>query len=99
MKIKWKIVWLTIMYLTIIILVALILFKPGAYKGSNADITTSVPDAVLKCVFSENNLTMSWEYTYLNESNSLDAYRFAVENNCSFVHQRYKLNKSEEEKN
>jgi hypothetical protein len=94
MKIKWKMVWLTIMYIVIIILTALILFKPGAYKGSNGDITNNIPDAVVKCSETEYNATITWEYSYLSESDSLDAYEYAEKYNCTFKHQRYKINVS-----
>lgn len=95
MKIKWKTIWFTILYFAIIVLVFLILTKTGFYKGSNADLPIqSIPDATVKCTYPEFNMSITWDYYYINESDSLEAYQFAVDYNCTFKHQRYKINKS-----
>jgi hypothetical protein len=81
--------------LLICIVIALIILFPKFYKGSNADITQE-PDAVLKCYWAEYNQTTTFEYSYLNESDSLNAYKFAELNNCTFHHSRLKINLTEE---
>lgn len=59
--------------------------------GSNAD-TTQQTDAVLTCYAPEYNQTLTWTYSYLNYSDSIDAFKYATENGCSFRHSRYEIN-------
>lgn len=74
----------------------LVIFLIGAlvihfYKGSNADLP-SQPDAILRCVnVSGTNVTIQWEYPYLNETESYNAYVFASMNNCTFKSERFTI--------
>jgi hypothetical protein len=86
-----KVVWI-IVFIVLILLFARFIFNH--YKGSNADLP-STPDAKLICRnVGVDNVTITWEYPYLNETDSLDAFNFASENACEFWHSRFKLNES-----
>lgn len=73
-------------------IISLIIVFPNGFKGSNAEITNNEADAILRCGNTYENITITWEYKYLNESESLNAVKFAEDNNCTFTHKRYKLN-------
>lgn len=92
MKIKFNDI---LMFVAFLLLIAVIIIIGTDNPGSNADLPTNNYVASVKCNMTEYNATITWDYYYLDESQSLEAYKFAVDYNCTFWHQRYELNKSE----
>jgi hypothetical protein len=76
-----------------IVLVQLACFVPKLFHGSNADIIKQ-PEAIMVCNNPTFNETITFSYTYLSESDSLSAYDYAINNNCTFEHKRFELNKT-----
>jgi len=82
-KERYRIIWLFL--ISLFILLSVVLYSLGYYKGSLIDDTKNKEiTAKIVCYNQELGMTLTWEFEKLNTTELLNAKKYAEENNCTF---------------